>query len=173
MPLRGRPLISYPLAAAHAANLETLVVAKPDTPLPSLRCEVVVEPAVPRHPLCGLIAALRRAEGRPVVAIACDMPFLTPSLLRRLADSDGTTVVNVNGRFQPLLGRYEPVVVEAFTHALAREQSLRSAIAAIGSEWLDERLLERFGDPGRLCFNVNTAADLACAERMLGGTTGL
>jgi molybdopterin-guanine dinucleotide biosynthesis protein A len=96
------------------------------------------------------------------------MPFVTPALLRWLADRDGpAAVVHVNGCSQPLLGRYEPAVVDAFTRALAREQSLRSAAEAIGPQRLDERLLVRFGDPHLLCFNVNTTDDLASAEQML------
>ena len=38
VPLCGRPLITYPLAAARAAGLSAVVVAKRDTQLPPSRC---------------------------------------------------------------------------------------------------------------------------------------
>ncbi|MDE3070224.1 MAG: NTP transferase domain-containing protein, partial [Acidobacteriota bacterium] len=70
--LGGRPLISYPIAAARAAGFETVVVAKAASPLPEiarLGCEVVTETDERRHPLSGIVAALRHAA-RPVVALA-------------------------------------------------------------------------------------------------------
>src|SRR3954451_1259667 len=56
--LRGRPLISYPLAAARAAGLPAIVVAKRGNALPTLDVTVEPEPDDPRHPLCGVRAAL-------------------------------------------------------------------------------------------------------------------
>jgi molybdenum cofactor guanylyltransferase len=78
--LGGRPLIAWPVAAALAAGLETVIVAKRSTPLPAAGVPVWHEPDDPTHPLAGVVAALERA-GRPVVAIPCDMPLLTPELL--------------------------------------------------------------------------------------------
>jgi len=71
--LGGRPLIAWPLAAAREAGLEAVVVAKAATPLPSdLDVPVWTEPDEPVHPLAGLVHALERADGRAVVAVACD-----------------------------------------------------------------------------------------------------
>ncbi|MBS1881068.1 MAG: NTP transferase domain-containing protein, partial [Actinobacteria bacterium] len=79
--LAGRALVEYPLAALAAAGVEAVVVAKAETELPRLAVPVVVEPAAPRHPLLGIVAALRHAGGRPVLAVACDLPLLAPALL--------------------------------------------------------------------------------------------
>ncbi|HLB21413.1 MAG TPA: NTP transferase domain-containing protein, partial [Solirubrobacteraceae bacterium] len=105
--LAGRPLISYPLRAAAEAGLPALVVAKSDSELPPLQALVVREPDSPRHPLCGVLAALRHVgagkgelwpcdgerdgrergvgDGRAVLAVACDMPFLGARLLAWMA----------------------------------------------------------------------------------------
>ena len=84
--LAGRPLLSYPLAALRAAVGEVAVVAKADTELPAVGYGVLIwrEPDEPRHPLAGIVEALRRAEGRPVVVLACDLPFVTAELVREL-----------------------------------------------------------------------------------------
>ena len=50
LPLAGWPLIAWPLAAARAAGLEAVVVAKAATPLPELDVSVWVEPEQPSIP---------------------------------------------------------------------------------------------------------------------------
>src|SRR4030088_1661196 len=99
--LGRRALICHTLAAAAQAGLEAIVVAKPSTVLPSLDVRVLREPEQPRHPLCGLLAALRFAAARPrppaVVAVACDMPFVTGPALGALAGADGVAMAQVTG----------------------------------------------------------------------------
>ena len=57
--LHGRPLISYPIEAVWRALGSAVVVAKPDTELPSLPGVTVwVEPDEFSHPLVGLRYAL-------------------------------------------------------------------------------------------------------------------
>ncbi len=174
--LGGRALICHPLAAALEAGLETVVVTKPGSPLPELSATVLHEPAQPRHPLCGVIAALEYAAERTpapaVVTIACDMPFLSGPLLRWLAELDGPAVAEVEGRLQPLLARWQPRDLPLLREALVAERSLRSAISALEPRIVDEAELSRFGSPERLCFNVNDAAQLARAEEWLARAPG-
>ena len=82
--LGGRPLLSWVLDAAAA--FETVVVAKRSTKLPALGVPVWIEPETPSHPLCGLVAALE--HGRPVIAVACDQPWVTAE--RRLIQAQPT-----------------------------------------------------------------------------------
>jgi molybdopterin-guanine dinucleotide biosynthesis protein A len=170
-PLGGRPLISWPLAAARDAGLEAVVIAKPSTPLPPLAEQVVHEPEQPRHPLCGVLAALELAAARSpapaVLLLACDMPFLTGALLGWLASIDGTAMVEVGGRPQPLLARCLPEHLPALREALNAERSLSASIGALAARIVDERQLSGFGDPERLCFNVNDAENLRRAESWL------
>src|SRR5690348_1240038 len=91
VPLGGRPLVAWPLAAAATAGLEPVVIAKPGSELPD-GVTVWHEPDEISHPLAGLVCALERA-GAPLVALACDMPFVTPGLLARLAALDGVAAV--------------------------------------------------------------------------------
>jgi len=165
--LAGRPLVSYPVAALEAVGLEAVVVAKPDSELPPLGCRTIREPQRPRHPLCGIVAALRDAGGRPVIAVGCDMPFAGP-LLAALAAARGPLVVASAGeRLQPLPGRYDAALLPALEAALQDERALRATLESLGPRTIAGAELARLGDPRRLCFNVNTAADQAQAERML------
>jgi len=163
--LGGRELIRRPLAAVEQAGLEPAVVAKPSSPLPSLECRVILEPEEPRHPLCGILAALRAAAGRPVVVVACDLPFVPASLIAELAELDAPlAVAAASGREQPLLGRYGPALLPELERALERRDSMSEVMRRLGPVVLDEPSLRPHGDPGRVLFNVNTQADLRRAE---------
>jgi molybdenum cofactor guanylyltransferase len=170
--LAGRALIDHPLRAADAAGLHAIVVAKRGTPLPEVGVPVVYEPDEPRHPLRGVITALEYASERPgltaVLTVGCDMPFLTGPLLAWLAELDGVVTASVDGRAQPLLSRCTLTALPALTQALADGRSLSSALASLGPRVVGESELGRFGDPARLCFNVNDPAELRTARRWLG-----
>lgn len=166
--LAGRPLIAYPLAALAAAGIETVVLAKPDSELPPLGCPVVREPELPRHPLCGIVAALRAARGRAVIAIACDMPLTDPALLAHLAAATDPLLVPVlDGRLQPLQARYGPELRPRLETALEREAPLRRTVESLSPHLLGSEELSRFGDPERLLLNVNDGEDLRRAELAL------
>jgi len=159
--LAGRPLVEHVVEAIRAARLEPVVVAKADTPLPPLDCATVIEPDLPRHPLCGVLAGLRATAAPAAVVCPVDMPLVTGELLRWLFDlPDPLAVVGV----QPLLGRYSGDLIPALVELLALEPPMREVAARLRARIVAEAELERFGDPARLLLNVNTAAELARAE---------
>jgi len=153
--LDGAPLIARPLAAAAAAGLEAVVIAKAGTALPALDVPVWHEPDEPVHPLLGIVTALERAGG-PVVAVACDQPFVTPALLARLA-AGPEAAVRVGGRLEPMPARYEPAALPALRAALANQASVRATLAR-----LEPRLIE--GEADEIA-SVNTPEELAAAEQ--------
>jgi molybdopterin-guanine dinucleotide biosynthesis protein A len=162
----GRALIDYPLAALQAAGVETVVVAKPRSPLPVLPVEIWEEPAEPAHPLCGIVRALQ--GGRPVLVVGCDMPLITPAAVSWLAGLPGPLAVpGVGGRLHPLLARYDPELAGPLERALRHRAPLQAAIRELRPRVLGAAEIRRFGDPDRLLFNVNTPEDLAEAERLL------
>lgn len=171
--LAGRPLISYPLAAARQAGLETVVVAKRATVLPALKETVLIEPDQPTHPLCGILAALDFALTRPlapdVLFVACDMPFLTGELLQAMAGLGGTAMTEAGRRPQPLPARLEARHRAALKGSLDAQGSLRAALEALEPHVVSEVELSLFGVPERLCFSVNSPAEMAEAERVLTG----
>ncbi|QEC48137.1 molybdenum cofactor guanylyltransferase [Baekduia soli] len=117
--LEGRPLVRYALDALREVCDDVAVVAKRETLLPVLGglAEVWIEPGEPRHPLTGVVHALRQAAGRPVLVVAGDLPCLDGSTLRAIASADpqGAAVVapRVHDRLQPLCALYLPAALGA------------------------------------------------------------
>ena len=165
--LEGRPLVHYPLNVLRAVLDEVAVVAKQSTVLPGLDVEIAIwlEPEEPRHPLAGVVHALRCARGQPVVVVAGDMPFVTRGLVAALSRERSRGAVAVvpraGGRLQPLCARYEPRALGALA-GCDLDAPVSHAVGALGPrilEWPDE---EPF-------FTVNSPEDILQAAALLGG----
>ena len=165
--LEGRPLVHYPLNVLRAVLDEVAIVAKQSTVLPGLDVEIAIwlEPEEPRHPLAGIVHALRCARGRPVVVVAGDMPFVTRGLVGALARerSRGAAAVvpRAGGLLQPLCARYEPRALSM----LAGSDFASPARDVVGA--LDPRIVE-WPDEEPF-FTVNGPEDILQAAALLGG----
>jgi molybdenum cofactor guanylyltransferase len=157
--LGGRPLIAYPLAAFAAAGIEAIVVAKPETELPPVEARVVTEQSEPTHPILGVVTALHEAGGRPVIACACDMPFVTAAVLTELVSRRAPAAVHDGERLHPLLARYGPADLPVLQRTLEDGGSATSALEALSPALIA-------ADP-EVTFNVNAPADLATAAARL------
>jgi molybdenum cofactor guanylyltransferase len=160
--LHGRPLISYPLAALTQVLEEVVVLAKETTQLPSLPATTVwIEHDARQHPLVGLLEALARAGGRPVLVCALDLPLVTPQLVKELASEPEhpATIAAHKNDIQPLLGYYRPEAIGPLRSA-GTGVPLKQAVKT-----LRPRLLET-QNPEALT-NVNTPADLERAAELL------
>jgi molybdopterin-guanine dinucleotide biosynthesis protein A len=158
--LAGRPLASYPAAALAAVCERVAIVAKPHTELPRLPGVEAWddEPAEPQHPLTGIVHALERAKGEPILVCAADMPFVTPGSLRSLAHAGGTAIATADGVLQPTLGLYAAASLTSLS-AAAPNIPLTRAVEA-----LDPQLVPM---PTEELRNVNSPDELAAAEREL------
>ena len=162
--LGGQALISYPLAAALGALSSVAVVAKDGVELPQLdqRVELWIEPDEPRHPVVGVIEALRRAEGRAVLIIACDLPLLTSEVVGLIAsaDAEGSVAVlaSAAGRPQPLLARYEPAAL-ALLEKFDTDGPMTEQVMALRPTLVEV--------PAEASFNVNDLEQLKEVSRRL------
>jgi molybdopterin-guanine dinucleotide biosynthesis protein A len=156
--LAGRPLASYPATALAQVCERVAIVAKPGGQLPHLPGVEVWddEPAEPQHPLTGIVHALEKAAGEPILVCAADMPFVTTAALEALTENRRTAVATTDGRLQPLLALYQP-------SALPRLRAAEPDIPLTRTvEALDPALVPL--EPN-LTRNVNTPEELASAER--------
>jgi molybdopterin-guanine dinucleotide biosynthesis protein A len=162
--LHGRPLLTYPLEAMWRVFGHVVVIAKPNSELPSLPGVTVwLEPTTISHPLVGLRHALEMAETQPIVVCAGDLPFVTPRVVAQLAEgthSAAAMVATAAGQTQPLLGWYHPRALAVLSQIDPESGvSVREAVGKLAPARLEV--------PPELLFNVNTPDDLLQAAAMM------
>jgi molybdopterin-guanine dinucleotide biosynthesis protein A len=133
--------------------------------------------AVDKYHHAGGMAGVHSALslGRDVLVVAWDMPFVDAKLLQALVTRAGT------GDFTAVVPESRsPIGCEPFCalYATAALPAIESYLASGGGpahsflrelpsvSWLPLGEVARFGDPERLFFSVNTAADLDRARAM-------
>lgn len=164
--LAGRPLIAYVIEAARDAGLEPVVVAKPDSGLEGIGAPLLVEARQPRHPLVGIATALEAVDA-PVVVCPCDLPLVEPRLLAHLATLeviDRPRLIRGERGIEPLVGVY-PAGAAGPLRSAARVGV--AAAAAVGELDPDPVDLASTGAAPTSLLNVNDAADLRLASRLL------
>jgi molybdopterin-guanine dinucleotide biosynthesis protein A len=161
--LAGRPLVLYPIAALRQVCEHVVVVAKADTSLPSLTgaAEVWIEPEEPRHPLTGVVHALRTATARKVLVLAGDMPLVPEALLRALVDaaSGAGAVARHGGIAEPLCACYTRKALPGLAHfdPTARAIDVVEQLGVAHVDWVDADAL----------LSVNAPEDLIRAQALL------
>jgi molybdenum cofactor guanylyltransferase len=113
----------------------------------------------------GVHAALAAARSEWVVAVACDMPFITLKVLQLLLSERAPDVdvvaFQAAGRLQPQLAAYRATLHAAWGRALATDPPLRVLIGKFRARVLPEDRLKR-ADPGlRSLEGINEPKDLA------------
>jgi molybdopterin-guanine dinucleotide biosynthesis protein A len=135
----------------------------------------VADPEGAEGPLAGLVAGLEGESYDEALVLAVDFPLVTAALLDRLlsrlrSSGDAKALVPMPaGIPQPLVAAYRPTARAPLAASLAAgERSVVRAVTALDPVWVADREL---GDDDRdALFNVNTAADLAEAERRMRGS---
>lgn len=157
--VEGVPMI----VRAHAALdplCQTVLVATGERPRAYPVAARVVTDAVPdAGPLAGLSAGLAAAEAPWLLALACDLPFVTAAALRPLLDAaadgvDAAVAVDAAGRRHPTCALYRVASVRG----VADEQLAQRALALRA---LLDRLRVREVALGAVALrNVNAPTDL-------------
>lgn len=94
-------------------------------------------------PMGGLLAAMRFAGGRPVLLVACDMPYLEADVLlqlvnRRDDEREATVFRGTDGLPEPMCAIYEPVCLAGLESDAAKGwSSLRRFLQDRSCEWVD------------------------------------
>lgn len=167
--LRGKTLMQHAIDLVSPLADE-VVVSKGNRELevPGIRSVPDAPGLIGKGPLAGILAGLEAANGEQCLVVPCDLPNLSPALLKALLNdqADCAYVKLDNGP--------EPLVV-----ALRREAALKAIQAAVQAsrykvvpcwESLNARVhgqpwAAAFGDPAAMFANINTLEDL---ERLAG-----
>lgn len=154
-------------AFAHA-----FIVANEPARFRHLGLPVVTDALPERGSAVGIYTSLLACPTERVLCLACDMPFVTPWLLRALAQGSAGYQVFVprTGEYlQPLCAVYDRSATgafEAFIQGGGRRVDASYRELRTGYLDVDQG---RFGDPDTLFLNVNTPGDLEEARRSAVG----
>jgi molybdopterin-guanine dinucleotide biosynthesis protein A len=134
----GGTLLSRWLGVLRAAGAGDVVLVGRSAAYANLELEVLDDAPRGIGPLGGLVALLRRAGARPAIAVACDMPAVSPELVIRLLAAAPAPIVapRREGRWEPLCARYDPVRVLPLAEARATvsgDHSLQRLLDAAGA----------------------------------------
>jgi molybdopterin-guanine dinucleotide biosynthesis protein A len=177
----GVPMIERAAAALRTAGLTPVLIGDHDW-LGTFGLPVRGDSLPGQGPLGGLHAALGWARELGLdgaVCVACDLPLLSPTLVRELSRrgsrsrAGAVAAEGVGGRLEPLCAWYS---VAALPEIKARLATCRLALIDLLLDLEVERVplaeVARFGDPSRILFNVNTPSARDQAERLARGEVG-
>jgi molybdopterin-guanine dinucleotide biosynthesis protein A len=121
-------------------------------------------------PLGGVFTGLCHAASQRNFVTACDMPFISPALIRLLLAEGGTNDVvipEVEGRVEPLFAVYSKSCIPTiFEHLQRRDFKMREALAQLRVRRVGAAAVDLV-DPQHLSFfNINAPEDLKTAENL-------
>ena len=111
----------------------------------------------------GLLAALEAATTPWVLAVGCDMPFVTAPVVERLLRARGPEVdavcFEVAHRLEPLLAVYRSALHSRFREALSGAPSLTGLLVSVRTCVLPEQALVEVDPQLRSVVGVNTSEE--------------
>jgi molybdopterin-guanine dinucleotide biosynthesis protein A len=125
-----------------------------------------------RGPAAGLLGAAHAFPGRPLLALACDLPYVPVALLEELARNDQRegadwALPRWRGGAEPLCALWRPRTLAVLEDRVTRGLYALWSLAAedqLAVRWLEGDLLASFGSPEEMFLNVNTPEELEKAR---------
>jgi molybdenum cofactor guanylyltransferase len=155
-------IVDRQLDALREVSREIFVVGRDDPAWTSRGLRVVPDEMPGAGPLGGIYTAIMHSPSDRTLVIACDMPFVSESFLRRLAAVDDADVViprHARG-YEPLCAIYSRACAEDIRARLARGINEASRLPA------GVRVTEVDVDNDVMFVNVNTPHDYARAREL-------
>lgn len=170
----GRTLLLRAVDAVREAGGEPIVLGppRPAAAVGGARQEDETDGAGER---AGPLPALRHGlalcrAGEAALALACDVPLVTPRFLRFLmgaAPGWDAVVPRIAGEEQVLTAAYDPACLPVLDRALVRgERAVRAVLGGLRVRFLDEKAIAALGGAA-MFLNVNTPAEWERAEAAL------
>lgn len=168
----GQRIVDRVIRAARTIASNVILVSNSDDANEWLKdVEVVRDVRPERGSIVGIHTALTVTGARTLV-LAWDMPFITPELLELIVNrSEGEQFAaipeSVSG-LEPFCALYTPSCLPLVDRAID-DGNLRATSLPLGFPSftrITRSDVGAIGDPARLFFNVNSAADLTMAEEL-------
>lgn len=179
--LGGRSLVAGAVEMLSRLAGEVVVVADCDHRLGKLPARIVPDAYPGAGALGGIYSGLLAARHPHSLVVACDMPFLSQSLLSYLLglprDYDVLLPRTADGLVEPLHAIYSRRCREPIRRQLAaRNYRIVAFLDQVTVRYVEEPWLRQFDPDLRSFFNINTPEDLRralqlCGERPDGQST--
>ncbi|MBC7228858.1 MAG: molybdenum cofactor guanylyltransferase [Actinobacteria bacterium] len=168
----GRPVLDHILSVLLEIFPEVLLVVQGgDSPLAASggeRVKVVADLIPGKGPLVGIYTALRHAPAPYVFVMACDMPYPSPPLIRRLlaAAPGREAVVPRRGEYiEPLFAVYARSILDRVRSRVEEGRlKIHELVRELDVRYLDEEEIAASDPHFRSFFNINTVEDLLRME---------
>lgn len=152
--------------AAELGVAEVLLVANAPGPYARYGLRTVADVVEGKGAPGGVHAALVGARTEWVLAVACDMPFVSAEAARVLLQARSAEVdavcFEVAGRLEPLLAVYRAALAEDWGEELRKgNPSLRALLGRCRARCLPETALREVDEEARAVVSINTPEDLA------------
>ncbi len=177
----GRAIVERVAAALGEAADGVVLIANEPSLFAHLHLPTRPDDVAGVGPLGGIRTALawaRERGRRGALCVACDMPFVSPALLREIvsrAEAGDAVVPGSGGRrgCEPLCAWWPVEVLPAIDGMIeAGESAVHRLLDRVPVERVAIEIVARYGDPDVLFLNVNTADDHALALRLASSTEG-
>jgi molybdopterin-guanine dinucleotide biosynthesis protein A len=170
---RGQPMIARVMDRIKDLGEELLIVVADKEGFGSLDARIEQDLISGLGPLGGLYTALYYAQNPYVLAVACDMPFLSRTLLHQEQDlliSGGYDVVvpSLSNGLEPLHAVYrrEICLGEIGRAIRSGEKKLISWFSKVRVRRFEEYEIRHVDKHLRSFWNINTREDLETAEKL-------
>jgi molybdopterin-guanine dinucleotide biosynthesis protein A len=137
--------------------------------IPSAKFKADVYPG--KGPLGGIYSGLSASRTEKNIAVACDMPFLSTTLLKHMLELapgfDAVVPKNKSSLFEPLHAIYSRTCLPVIkSHLDAGQLSIRAFLAEVRVRYIEEVECRQY-DPDLLSFfNINRQSDLEQAQKL-------
>lgn len=177
VPLLGRPLIEHVIARVSGLGQgETVLITNRPDDYAHLKLPMFADVIPDKGSLGGIYTALSHSPGDYVVALACDMPFLNPDLLRYMIGLCGEAggpydviVPRVDGYPQGMHAIYRKTCLLPIEQQIAADRlKIIGFYDRVRVRYLDPPEYGPFDPQGHSFQNINTPDDLRAAEHLDG-----
>jgi len=168
IPFGGRPLVQAIAETLGSVLPDSLVVTNTPELYAFLGLPMVGDVFPEGGSLGGIFSGLRAVPGECGFAVACDMPFLNPALVRHMAERAGegdVLIPEAAGELQTLHAIYAKRCLDPMERLLrAGRLKITGFFPEVRVVTLTDAEIARFEDPTLAFMNLNTPEDLARAR---------
>ena len=177
LPFGSSTLIETALATLRPLFRTVYVVGRDRERLAGLGAALLIDDRDDQGPLVGLARGLSASDARWCFAVGCDMPFLSPRVIRRMAsylDGCDALAAKVAGRIQPLHAFYSTACLPTALGLLDRgDTSLKALLEACKVRSIDGSEFHDL-DPELTSFmDLDTEEEYMTARQMVERVGGL